>query len=135
MSALYPMLVLLVSCSHRSAISREELQSIIRSSISFAVEAETSLDYVAQGRSTRNFAAGHLHYIADELNERVSQLKESSPSPNDEQALKNTQRNIEALATELTAASSETNDSNVISAVKQQIIVIRRALEETSASL
>jgi hypothetical protein len=131
------MLILLASCSHRSTIPHEELQSIVRSSISFADEAEASIDYVTQGRTTRNFAAGHLHSIADELNERWSKLKQSNhgPSPGDEQALKNTQQNIETLAAELTAVSSKTNDVVATAAAKQHIIAIREALEETSGSL
>jgi hypothetical protein len=49
------LLMLPTSCSHRSAISRAELSSIVRSSISLTSETEMSLDYVAEGRSTRNF--------------------------------------------------------------------------------
>jgi cell division protein ZapA (FtsZ GTPase activity inhibitor) len=133
--ALYPVLILLASCSDQTAISHEELQSIVRSSISFAIEAETSLDHVAQGRSTRNFAAGHLHSIAGELNERMRRLKQSNPSPSDRQAFNDTQRDIETLAAEVTAVSHETNDSVAVMAAKQHMMAIRQALRATSASL
>lgn len=134
-TAVYSVLILLASCSHRTAIPHEELESIVRSSISFGVEAETSLDHLAQGRSIRNFAAGHLHAIADEFNELMRQLKQSSPGPSDEQAFKDTQRDIGTLAAEVTAVSHETNDSGAILAAKQQMMAIRRALQATSASL
>jgi hypothetical protein len=130
-----PMLVLLASCSHPSVISRDELHSILRSSISFTADAETSLDYVLQGRSTQNFAAGHFHYMADELEQSVKQLNQSKPSPGTEQAFMNSLQDVKALASELTAISFQTSDSNAISAAKKRIGEIRRALEKTSASL
>jgi len=129
------MLVLLASCSQPSVISRDELHSILRSSISFTAEAETSLDYVLQGRSTQNFAAGHFHYMADELEQSVKQLNQSKPSPDTEQAFMNSLQDVKALASELTAISFQTSDSTAISAAKQRITEIRRALEKTSSSL
>jgi hypothetical protein len=94
-----------------------------------------SLDYVLQGRSTQNFAAGHFHYLADELEQSVKQLSQSKPSPGTEQAFMNSLQDVKALASELTAMSSQTSDSNAISAAKKRIGEIRRALEKTSASL
>jgi hypothetical protein len=130
-----PILVLLASCSHPSVISRDELHSILRSSISFTSDAETSLDYVLQGRSTQNFAAGHFHYMADELEQSVKQLNQSKPGPGTEQAFMNSLQDLKALASELTAISFQTSDFNAISAAKKRIGEIRRALEKTSASL
>jgi len=129
------MLVLLVSCSHSSVISREELHSILRSSISSAAEAETSLDYVLQGHSTQNFAAGHFHYMADELEQSVKQLNRSKPSPGTEQAFTNSLQEVKDMTSELAAISFQTSDSNAIWAAKQRITEIRRALEKTSTSL
>jgi hypothetical protein len=62
--AAFPILFLLMSCSHPSAISSDELDSIVRSSISFASEAVMSLDYLEEGRSTSTFSAGHFRYMA-----------------------------------------------------------------------
>jgi hypothetical protein len=133
--AILPTLVLLASCSHPSVISREELHSTLRSSISFAADAEASLDYVLQGRSTQNFVAGHFHYMADELEQSVKQLNQSKPRPGTEQAFTNSQQDMKALASELRDISFQTSDSNAISAAKQRIGEIRRALEKTSSSL
>ena len=133
--AIFPMLVLLVSCSHPSVISRDELHSILRSSISFTAEAETSLDYVLQGRSTQNFAAGHFHYMAHELEQSVKQLNQSKPSPGAEQAFANSLHDVKNLASELRAISFQTSDSTAIAVAKQRITEIRRALEKTSTSL
>jgi hypothetical protein len=116
-------------------MSREELHSTLRSSISFAAEAETSLDYVLQGRSTQNFAAGHFHYMADELEQSVKQLNQSKPSPGTEQAFTSSLQDVKDLASELTAISFQTSDSTAISAANQRITKIRRALEKTSTSL
>jgi hypothetical protein len=129
------MLVLLASCSRPSVISRNELHSILRSSISFTADAETSLDYVLQGRSTQNFAAGHFHYLADELEQSVKQLNQSKPSPGTEQTFMNSLQDVKDLASALTAISFQTSDSNAVSAAKQRIREIRMALEKTSASL
>jgi hypothetical protein len=94
-----------------------------------------SLDYVLEGRSTQNFAAGHFHYMADELEQSVKQLNQSKPSPGTEQAFMNSQQDTKALASELTAISFQRSDSNAISAAKKRITEIRVALEKTSTSL
>jgi hypothetical protein len=94
-----------------------------------------SLDYVAQGRSTRTFAAGHFNYIADQLQENLRQLNQATSSPAAERALKDSQHNVAALVSELTFVSSQTENLAVRCAAKQRIIAIRRALEKTSTSL
>jgi len=127
--------MLVTSCSDRSAISREQLHSIVLSSISFAVEAETLLDYVGQGRSTRNFAAGHFHHMADEVEQSVKHLNKSKPGPGMEQSFNDSQKDVKALASELTAISSQTGDLNTIPAAKQRINEIRGALEKMNTSL
>jgi len=130
-----PLVMLPASCSHRSAISREELRSIVRSSISFTNETEISLDYVAAGRSTRSFASGHFGYIAKQVEQNLRQLNESRPSPGIEQDCRNSQEDVKELASELTTISSQAIDASTIAAAKQRIAEIREALEKTSASL
>jgi hypothetical protein len=132
---LLPLLMLPTSCSHRPSISREELRSIARSSISLAKETEMSLDYVAQGRSTRSFANGHFRYLAKEVEQNIRQFRESRPSPDVEQDFRTSQENVKELASELTTISSQTIDASTIAAAKQRIREIQGALEKTSASL
>jgi hypothetical protein len=129
------LLMLPTSCSHRSAISRAELSSIVRSSISLTSETEMSLDYVAEGRSTRNFTSGHFRYIAREVEQNVRQLSESRPSPGIEQEFRNSEADVKELESELTTISSQAINARTISAAKQRITEIRGALEKTSASL
>jgi len=73
--------------------------------------------------------------MADELEQSVKQLNQSKPSPGTEQAFTNSQQDMKALASELRDISFQTSDSNAISAAKQRIGEIRRALEKTSSSL
>jgi hypothetical protein len=134
-AAILPLLMLMTSCSDRSTISREQLHSIVRSSISFAVEAEILLDHVGQGRSTRNFAAGHFHRMADEVEQSVKHLNKSKPSPGMEQSFSKSQKEVKTLASELTAISSQTGDLNTIPAAKRCIDKIRGALEQMNTSL
>jgi hypothetical protein len=130
-----PLLMLPASCSHRSAISREELRSILRSSISLSAATEMSLNYVAAGRSTRSFASGHFRYIAKQVEQNLGQLNESRPSPGIEQDFRDSRENVKELASELTTISSQTIDARTIAVAKQRIMEIRGALEKTSASL
>jgi hypothetical protein len=123
------------SCADRSAISREKLLSIVRSSISLTKETEMSLDYVAEGRSTRSFASGHFRYLAEQVEQDVKQLSESRPSPGIEQDFWDSQGDLKALASELTTLSSQATDASTIAAARQRITEIREALEKTSASL
>ena len=123
------------SCSHRSVISHEELCSIVRSSISLATETEMSLDYLAEGRSTRSFVNGHFRYIAKQVEQNVRKLSESRPSPGIEQDFQDSQKEVKALASELSTISSQSTDASTIGAAKQHIREIRRSLIKTSASL
>jgi hypothetical protein len=123
------------SCSDRSTISREELRSIVRSSISLTRETEMSLDYVAEGRSTRSFASGHFRYIAKQTEQNLRQLSESRPSPGIEQDFRASQEDVKKLASELTTISSRPTDPSMIGDARQRITEIREALEKTSASL
>jgi hypothetical protein len=123
------------SCSGGSTISREELRSIVRSSISLTRETEMSLDYVAEGRSTRSFASGHFRYIAKQTEQNLRQLSESRPSPGIEQDFRASQEDVKKLASELTTISSRPTDPSMIGDARQRITEIREALEKTSASL
>lgn len=118
-------------------MSREELRSIVRSSISLATETEMSLDFVAQGRSTQSFANGHFRYIAKEVEQNVRQLSKSEPNSGMEQGFMESQGRVKSLASELTAICSQATDTgtSTIPAAKQRIREIRDALEKTSASL
>jgi hypothetical protein len=129
--------MLLAACSHRPAMSREELHSIVRSSISLAKETEMSLDFVAQGRSTQSFANGHFRYIAKEMDQNVRQLSKSEPNSGMDLGFMESQGRVKRLASELTTICSQATDTgaSTIPAAKQRIREIREALEKTSASL
>jgi hypothetical protein len=118
-------------------MSREELRSIVCSSISLATETEMSLDFVAQGRSTQNFANGHFRYIAKEVDQNVRQLSKSEPNSGMDPGFMESQKRVKSLASELTAICSQATDTgtSTIPAAKQRIREIRDALERTSASL
>jgi hypothetical protein len=130
-----PILLLLVSCSHPSAISRDELHSIVRSSVSFASEAVMLVDCLEEGRTTSSFSSGHFHYMADELKQRARRLEQSKTTPHNERAVEESRQNVEALASLLTVAASETSNRFELLSAKKKILMIRQALEKTSGSL
>lgn len=132
---LLPLCMLPASCSHRSGISHEELRSIVRSSIALASDADMSLDYLAEGRSTQSFANGHFRYIAKQAEQNVRKLSDSRPSPGIEQDFQDSQEEVKALASELASISSQSTGASIIRAAKQHITEIRRSLIKTSASL
>jgi len=133
--AILSLLLLLTSCSHGSAISRQELHSLIRSFSSLASDTELALDYMREGRLTSTFATGHIQYIQNELQKDIKQLDRSTPAPGVEQAFEDSQQNVKALSSELAIISSDIAAGKDTSTEKGRIERTRIALEQTGASL
>jgi hypothetical protein len=68
----------LVGCGGTKT-SREDVQSAVSKSLSLASEAETFVEYLAQGRPTRAFAAGHLSYMQEEVNRTLQDISHLHP--------------------------------------------------------
>jgi len=124
-----------LACSGNKSIDAGQLRSELISTRSIATEAETFLDYVAQGRTTEKYAQGHLEYLADKVGDSVEQLKKAEPQPSIRQTFDAAQPQLTALQTELVAARNEIADADAVRARRQRIAEIHAALESAEHSL
>ena len=133
--ALLTPLLLLASCSRRNTITRDELRSQLTSAVSFAAEAEAFIDYVRQNRATRNYAEGHIKYLADEVNRSSKELHEGMPAEGTEQKVRECRSQLDSLADELAAVRIGIGNPPILARTSERIAKIRRALEQTNSSL
>ena len=128
-------LLLLSSCSRQKTISSDQLRSNLTSAASFAAETETFIDYVLKNRATREYARGHIEYLANEVNRSAKELHQASPDATTRQGLQTCQAQLDLLATELTAVRSGIENPEILAAAKARITRIRRVIEQAKASL
>ena len=121
---------LLGSCAQRHTLSREEFRSDLTSAISAANETEMSIDFVLQGRTTQNYAAGHLHYMERDLRDTIKQVGGSTPEQGLEETVARSRKQMDALAGMLTAISSDMKDADALMAAKERVHAIRDALAQ-----
>jgi hypothetical protein len=127
--------LLLLSCARQKTLTREELRSDLTSAISIANETELSIDFVMRGQTTRNFAAGHFHYLENQLHDSMKELASSTPEKGIEQPLESSRAQMDALAGTLHAIASQIGQPEALAASKRRIDVIRKALEHENSSL
>jgi hypothetical protein len=128
-------LLLVASCAHHRTIDREALRSELISAISVANEAEISIDYVAQGRVSNNFATGHFKYVADQIKDSAEELDQSAPKASIEGQLQTCRTQMNALADELLAVRFETRNLEALATSQMRIAAIRKVLEAEYSSL
>jgi hypothetical protein len=128
-------LLLLVSCSRQKTISADELRSDLTEAISVAAEAEAFLDYVAQGRSTENYANGHIRYLVEEAYRTAKQLQQAAPEVSTEKSLPESRKEVGSLAHELATVRAAMEYSEPFGDSRQNISNIRAALEQVKAGL
>ena len=132
---LIPLLLLLAACSRQRRITADDLRSDLTSAISFAAETEIFIDFVRQGRSTDNYADGHLQYLSDELNRSASELHESTPEAAIAEKAQECRTLLDSLALQVAAVGPILGDPGALSDVRQQIAKTRAALEQAKSSL
>lgn len=135
MGVLLAILMLLASCSQPKTITRDELRSDLTSAASFAAEAETFLDYVQQGRASREFANGQIAYLSDEVDRSARELRAGDPAAGTEQHLRQGRRELDLLDSVLTALRPRISDPASIAAANKRIANIRKAIEKAKSSL
>jgi hypothetical protein len=128
-------LVALTSCSHQKPLSRDELQSKLRSAESIAAETRTFLDYVGQNRATGHYAVGHLEYLASELSHTARELREALPPAGAEGQFSDGLKRVDALTAALGHLHSHIDQPNDLDGDKDQITAIRKELQHTISSL
>lgn len=130
-------LVLLLGCGHKQA-SRSEVQSALLKSISLASESEIFIQYLGQGRSTSNFALGHLQYLRDEITRTISDNSKlntpPSPAPlTNALAIDNFQ--LRSLQQEIDASRQSSGQPGALDTSAQRIRQIRITLQKVNSSL
>ena len=128
-------LAALSSCSRQEPISKDELQSKLRSAASIASESGTLVDYVAQNRATVQYAKGHLEYLSSELTHTSKELREALPPAGAEAQFTNGGHQVDALAGALNQLRSQIGRPDELARMKAQITEIRKGLQQAISSL
>jgi len=128
-------LAALTCCSGQKRISRDELQSKLRSAASLAAETSTFLDYVRQNRATHHYAEGHIQYLSSELADTVKELHEALPPTGAETEFIDSRKQVDALAAALGQVRSHIDQTNEFIRDQDQIVVIRNRLQQAISSL
>jgi hypothetical protein len=116
-------------------MTREKLRSDLTSAISIANETELSIDFVTREQVTRNFAAGHFRYLANQLHDSTKELADSTPERGLEQSLTGSRKQVNALAGTLQVIASEIHRTEALAASKERVDAIRKALEHENSTL
>lgn len=127
--------LLLTSCSRHKTVTPEELRSHLLSAISVATEAEIFIDYIRANRVTRNYAHGHINYLADQLERSSQELQAGVPDTISEEKLRMCRLDLDALNGQLGVLPQLIGDPNALTAAKERIARLRQTLEETDSSL
>ncbi|MGH9471454.1 MAG: hypothetical protein ACRD1M_01805 [Terriglobales bacterium] len=126
--------VFLLACGKQEA-SRDDVRSELVTSLSMAAEAETFVGYVGQGRSTYDFASGHLDYLLGEVNRSAAAVSNLKASPDLAHALNVDRVQLRLLAVQIENVRRHLRQPGVLVATERQIRDIRMKLARANASL
>jgi len=127
--------ILLSGCSRQKIIGPRDLCSQLTAAISLASETETFLDYVAQHRSTGNFAAGHIAYLSQTAADAAKDLHHFTPTYSIEQQVTQSRQQLDALASQLAALQRQAARGETPAAAKDHFAQLRHSLEQIKAGL
>jgi hypothetical protein len=128
-------LLLLVSYSHQKTMGLDEVRSHLVSAVSFASEAETLIEYVQQHRATRQYADGHLAYLANEVERSSKELHETLTTVATEEKVEQCRAELDSLANELSAVRLHIDNPDALAVNREHVDEIRLALEQANSSL
>jgi hypothetical protein len=128
-------LAALLSCSRQKPLSRDELQSKLRSAESIAAETGTFIDYVQHGRATNPYATGHIEYLSSELSRIAKELHDSLPPADASAQFADGSRQVDALAAALSDLRSHIRQSNELAREQEQVARMRNALQRAVSAL
>lgn len=124
----------LVACGGHKA-SRDDVYSALKKSISLASEAEAFINYLAQGRSTLNFANGYLRYLRTEVNRDSQELSALNADPPLKSVISEDRVQLESLQAEIATIQPDPKQTTTLSPSAKRIRQIRVNLERLSSSL
>jgi hypothetical protein len=126
--------ILVLGCG-RKEMTREDLKSDLKQSISLASEAETFVTYIGQGRSTSDFASGHLDYLADEVKRNAQELSKANASPDLINILNVDRGQLNLLAAQIENVKRHLQEAITLAGSEEQIRKTRVTLVQASSSL
>jgi hypothetical protein len=126
--------ILVLGCG-RKEMTREDLKSDLKQSISLASEAETFVTYIGHGRSTSGFASGHLDYLSDEVKRNAQELSNVNASPDLMNLLNIDRVQLKLLAAQLENVKRHLEEPTILAASEEQIRKTRVTLVQASSSL
>jgi hypothetical protein len=125
-------LATLPGCSHRK-ISKQELQSELRSTTSLVAETQMFIDYIRQGHATRHFAEEHAMYLADEAKRSAKKLAQARPEKGSEDIVHGCRAQLERLSGELAAIPTAIGNDDALAVVKDALTRMRADLEKAQS--
>jgi hypothetical protein len=128
-------LAALTACTRQKSISRDELQSKLRSAASIAAETATFFDYVRQRRATDQYARGHLEYLFSEVDRTAKELHESFAVRGAEPQFRDGIKEVDDLAAELRNVRTRLEHREEIDQEQAQIEAIGVRLQRTISTL
>jgi hypothetical protein len=128
-------LAVFTSCSRHKPISRDELQSKLRSAESIAAEAGMFLDYVRDKRATHQYARGHIEYLLTNLERTDQELHEALPPAGGEQRFIHARQEVDTLLAELRKVRSRIGAGEDLYEDQRRIAAAREALQQAVSSL
>lgn len=126
---------LLVSCTQRHVLSREELGSDVKAAISIASETEMSIEYVLHGQATHSFAAGQFHNLARQLRDDAKEMDDSTAEPGLQQSAARVRAQMDVLSRALANIDLNAENAASLNEAKDRVAAARKALEQENASL
>ena len=128
-------LAALTSCSRQKPLSRDELQTKLRSAESIAAETGTFIEYVRQKRATRQYASGHIEYLSSEIGRIANELHASLPPADGAPEFSEGRKQVVALAAELSELRGLIGHPDELAREQDRIAAIRNALQQAVSSL
>jgi hypothetical protein len=128
-------LLLLISCSYQKTMDLDEVRSYLISAVSFASEAEMLIDYIRQNRATRQYADGHLAYLADEVERSSKDLHATLTTVSTTEKIEQCRAELDTLANELSAVRLHIDDPGALAVIREHVDEVRLALERANSSL
>ena len=117
----------LVACAPK-AVTGSDLSSGLHSLHSQAAEAELIIDYVREGKSTKQYAHAHAHYLSNEVKETSKKLSRP-PEPGLGVPLAACLQQYRELGEQLERLSSNLDDRPALDDIQNNLQRIREASE------